>query len=143
MISRRSESLIFALFLSGVFLLLLVLAVRLASPGNVGAVLVAAGSLILAGAQSIREVKTAGGTEPAWTRHELSSIAWVLAMPLAIYALGCLAAAGLHTGLFLRVRGGRSWPTSVVCGLAAASAVYGLSVWMLRPELRTGALWGG
>ena len=141
--TRRSESLSFALFLVGVFLLFLILALGLESPGRIGAILVAAGSLALASVQFIRQLNNAGSIEPAWTEHEVSSLAWVLAMPLAIYVLGCLAAAGLHTGLFLRTRGGRSWPTAVACGLAAAGAVYGLSVWMLRPELRTGLLWGG
>ena len=141
--SRQGGSAAFTLVLSFVSLLFLALAWRLESPGRLGPIVVAGGTLALLMGQIAREFAAPRSGKRESVPHEKTGLGWALALPLAIWLLGCLPAMALHTLLIVRVRGGRSWGCAALCGLLVALPVYAIARLMLRPELLKGALWGG
>jgi hypothetical protein len=84
--------------LAGLAALFLVLAWGLESKGKLGPVLLASGVLGLALVQLRRDLTDPVDERPA-PAHERSGLVWALALPPAIFLLGCLTAVALHTVL--------------------------------------------
>ena len=141
--SRRVESALFTAALSCAAALFLTLALGLESRGRLGPILLAGIVLPLTLFQLRRDLIAPAAARPASSPHEKTGLAWALALPPAIYLIGCLGAVALHTLLFVRLRGGRSWRLAVICGALAGLPIYALARMMLRPELLSGALWKG
>lgn len=140
--SRRLPRVVFA-GLFGAVALAFVVAGLGSETGRVGGpAALAAALLALTVAVAVRELR-AQPPEPSPNTHGAAGLLWALALPPAIYLLGCLAALAAFTVAFLRFRGRRSWTFAAVCGALAAAPVYLLAEALLRPELLTGVLFEG
>ena len=139
--SPRTESIVFTAALAATSALFLILAWELESRGRLGPILLAGIVLPLTLFQLWRDVAAPTLQKPLRSPHERAGLAWALALPPLIYALGCLAAVGLHTTLYVRLRARRSWTVAGIYGLLTAAPIYALARLMLRHELLTGAVW--
>ena len=139
--SRRTEEIVFTAAFAAIAALFLILAWGLESRGRLGPILLAGTVLPLALFQLWRDIVAPPSEKPPRAPGERPGLAWALALPLLICGLGCLAAVGLHTALYVRLRARRSWTTAAIYGLLTAAPIYALARLMLRDELLTGPLW--
>lgn len=137
--SARAEAALFTAALGCWAALFGMLAWGLESKGRLGPLLLAGAILPLTIYQLRLDLRGEVKRKPA-PPQEKQSLAWALALPPAIYLIGCVAAVGLHTLLFVRLQARRSWPTASVCAVLAALPIFALARTMLRPELLGGAL---
>ena len=138
----------FTLVLAATLLGYLSMAWRLQSASRLAPLLLAGGTLALVGWQLLRDLRPApAGEAPAKASKRSSKpidaigFIWALALPPAIYLLGCLTGMALHTLLLVRFRGGRSWTLAAALAALTALPVFGLAQLMARRELLSGALW--
>ncbi len=104
--SRRIESALFTVTLSAAAMLFLAMAWGLESKSRLAPLLLA-GAILPLTLYQLRLDLASGcdqRSEPA-PPQEKQSLAWALALPPAIYLIGCLGAVSLHTLLFVRIQG--------------------------------------
>jgi len=139
--TSRGEAVAFTAILGCLAAVFLAEAWGLESAGRLGPMLVAGGVLALILFQLVRDIRGTGPQTAKSRPDEMVALGWVVALIGGIWLLGCVAAIGLNALLYVRLRGGRSWALAALWALLTALPVYGVSVWMLRPEMWTGALW--
>lgn len=138
--SRAAESAIFTASLAAALIVFFILAWRLESSGRLAPLLLSGAALAL----TTRELKQdwTGPRRPSGPASIVDrwGLAWALALPVALYLLGCVGGVLLHTVVFLRVRAQRSWALASLLAVVAALPVYGLAKLMARDELLRGVL---
>ncbi len=133
----------FTLLLTAFVLFVLISALGLGPVTRLVPIVVAAPTLAIMSYQLRQDQvkQDARDDRAAPSGRERAGFLWILLFPAMLPPLGFLTAIPVHTLLFLRIRGGESWPRAVVGAATTAVAIYSLSLLTSRPELIEVPIW--
>jgi hypothetical protein len=74
-------------------------------------------------------------------RREISTLGWMLLLPMLMWAFGLMLALPAYLLLYLRVRSGEPWSGTIIAAAVAWCVVVVVLDGLLGIELHSGALW--
>jgi hypothetical protein len=142
-IGARRESIVVALCLLGVAVLFALGTLRLVGESRVVPTSVLVPLLPLLGVVLWRALKSPSSSEslsPPADAGQLSVLAWIVALPALVTAVGLVAGSALFMTLWLRRRSGEHWWIAIAAGLTTAAALWLLGATVLEGLPRGGLL---